>query len=77
MSDSGDSHASDPDDSEDFKELLAPVRESIIHQPPFVRGSVQLPPSHFYLVYKSPEDGHVTRFVFADAITQPLPTFNS
>jgi hypothetical protein len=75
--DSGDGHASDPqaDDSEDSNKLLAPLRESIVHNLPFVGGLLQLPPSHFYLIYKIPEDDHVTRFVYADAITQPLLTF--
>jgi hypothetical protein len=58
------------DDSDPrLKELLAPLHESIIHKPPFLAGSLQLPPSHFSLVYKVGKDDYPTRFVYADAIT--------
>ncbi|KAH9956948.1 hypothetical protein BGW80DRAFT_1384939 [Lactifluus volemus] len=52
-----------PGESEEAKKLLAPLRESIVHKPPFVGGSLQLPPSHFYLFYKNPKDDHGTRHV--------------
>jgi hypothetical protein len=53
-----------------LKELLAPLQESIIHKPPFLAGSLQLPPSHFSLVYKVGKDDYPTRFVYADTITR-------
>ncbi|KAH9963499.1 hypothetical protein BGW80DRAFT_1179829 [Lactifluus volemus] len=48
-----------PGESEEAKKLLAPLRESIVHKPPFIGGSLQLPPSHFYLFYKNPLRRHV------------------
>jgi hypothetical protein len=66
-----------PGEFEEAKKLLAPLRETFVHKPPFVGGLLQLPPSHFYLLYKTPKDGHGTRFVCADSLTQLLPTFSS
>ena len=56
----------------DIEHLLTPLRESIIHKPPFASGSLQLPPSHFSLFYQVTEDDHAARFVDHDAIARPL-----
>ncbi|KAH9968341.1 hypothetical protein BGW80DRAFT_1209075, partial [Lactifluus volemus] len=62
------------DDSDPrLKELLAPLHESIIHKPPFLAGSLQLPPSHFSLVYKVGKDDYPTRHInFANAAPEEL-----
>ncbi|KAH9968347.1 hypothetical protein BGW80DRAFT_1209092, partial [Lactifluus volemus] len=58
-----------------IEQLLAPLQESIIHKPPFVAGSLQLPPSHLSLLYKvtSSEGNHATRHIdFANATPEEL-----
>jgi hypothetical protein len=58
-----------------IKQLLASLRESITHKPPFVSGTLQLSPSHFSLFYNTKND-HAAGFVYADAITRSSRTFN-
>ena len=47
----------------DIEHLLTPLRESIIHKPPFASGSLQLRPSQFSLFYKISIDDRTARFV--------------
>ena len=57
-----------------IKQLLDSLRNSIVHKPPFVAGSLQLPPSRLSLLYNitSSEDNHATRLVYADTIYSDL-----
>jgi len=44
------------------KQLLTPLRTSIIDKPPYVSGTLQLSASSFSLFYKTTEDDHACRF---------------
>jgi hypothetical protein len=49
-----------------IEQLLTPLRNSIVDKPPFVSGSLQLPPSLFSLFYKVTKDDHAAGFVDAN-----------
>src|SRR5712672_3608263 len=53
------------------KQLLTPLRKSIIDKPPYVSGTLQLPASSFSLFYKTTKDDHASRFADHSFLAHP------
>ena len=46
------------------QEQLTPLRESIIHKPPYISGKLGLPASCFSLLYRLTKDGNDARLEY-------------
>jgi hypothetical protein len=57
---------SSQDSQSHIEQLLASLRDSIVHKSPVVAGSLEVSPFHLSLLYKnkSSEDNYATRFAY-------------
>jgi hypothetical protein len=72
-------NSSSQDSQSQIEQLLASLRNPIVHKPPVVAGSLEVPLFHLSLLYEntSSEDNHATRFkfVYAETIYSDLTDF--